>query len=404
MSNKYDLRGFMYRWPWVACCAVLAVCIRVGESKAEDTERITDPYLKAWAELVPARKPTPPVPGKDYGMDPHTGQFVAPKATPETKDEPRFPGELPYWDQQSYAKNVKVLAFYPGIGSPFHAWVNAADFDGRRYLYIHDRDYLRVLDVTDPRHARIVFSQGGVWGPNGSSEPFAPNNVKDYLGGATIAWHASLGKPSLVASYKIGRYGLMTDKTRQPDKVKAQRHYNTLKGFKVFVMDGPLPSQWKLLATRTTDVKHPMAEIGQQQGSGSLDAPEYSGGRYMFLSSAPDDSYALTEYPNYLYSPGYQVWDMSNPADPKFLAQIHVPGQIVGDKADEAAYLENPRAGNRTSWMGSRMPLFLPKPVKDGGTIGFGAMGGLGLYIFDVADPAHPKALGHVNAPPSFAR
>lgn len=364
---------------------------------------LRDPILKAWDARVPARPPERPVPGRDYGMDPKTGRFIAPKATPEVKDAPRFPGELAYWDQQSYAKNVKLLAAYPGVGSPFHAWVNAADFDGRRYIYIHDRDYLRILDATDPVHAKVVYSKGGVWGPKGSSEPFDAANVRDYFGGMTIAWSEALRKPILVASYEIGRYGLMLDKSRQPDKVAAQRSYNSLKGFKVFVMNGPLPDRWDLIATRTTDIAHPDAPIGAQQGSGSLDAPEYFGGRYMFLSSAPDDSYALTEYPNYLYSPGYQAWDMSDPANPRFLAQIAVPGQILGDAAHEAAYLNNPRAGNRTSWMGSRMPPFLPRPIEQGGRIGFGAMGGLGLYTFDLSDPAQPKILGHVNAEPSFA-
>jgi hypothetical protein len=365
--------------------------------------KITDPYLRRWIELTPERKPAPLVAGRDYGMDPATGAFVWPKATPEVHEGQPFPGEMTTWDQKSYTKNMSVLAFYRGVDSPFHAWANIADFKGRRYLYIHDRDYLRIMDVTDPAHGKVVFSRGGVWGPKGSSEPFDANNVHDYLGGATIAWNARLGQPVLVASFEIGRYGLMTEKTEQPDKVAAQRHYNSLKGFKVFAMDGPLPSQWRLIATRTTDYKHPDAPVGEQQGSGSLDAPEYYGGRYMILSSAPDDSYALTEYPNYLYSPGYQVWDMADPANPKFVSQITVPGQVLGDKAGEASYLMNPRAGNRTSWFGSRMPLFLPKPIEDGGKIGFGAMGGLGLYAFDLSDPANPKALGGVNTPPSYA-
>jgi hypothetical protein len=227
--------------------------------------------------------------------------------------------------------------------------------------------------------------------------------VHDYLGGATIVWNAKLGQPVLVASFEIGRYGLLTEKIEQPDKVAGQRHYNSLKGFKVFAMDGPLPSQWRLIATRTTDFKHPDAPVGAQQGSGSLDAPEYYGGKYMILASAPDDSYALTEYPNYLYSPGYQVWDMSDPADPTFVSQIKVTGQVIGNEADESSYLMNPRAGNRTSWFGARMPLFLPKPIEEGGKIGFGAMGGLGLYAFDLSNPADPKTLGNINTPPSFA-
>ncbi|WP_217482553.1 hypothetical protein [Sphingomonas sp. CL5.1] len=364
---------------------------------------IRDPWLAEWLRLTPDRRPRPLVAGRDYGMDEKTGQFIWPKATPEVHEGQPFPGELKTWDQKSYAKNVDVLGFYPGVDSPFHAWANIADFGGKRYLYIHDRDYLRILDVTDPRHGKIVYSRGAVWGPKGGSEKFDANNVHDYLGGATIVWSAKLGKPIIVASFEIGRYGLMTEKMEQPDKVAAQRHYNSLKGFRVFAMDGPLPSQWRLIATRTTDYKHPDAPIGQQQGSGSLDSPEYYGGKYMILSSAPDDSYALTEYPNYLYSPGYQVWDMSDPADPKFVSQIAVPGQIMGNKEHENAYLMNPRAGNRTSWMGSRMPIFLPKPLEDGGKIGFGAMGGLGLWSFDLSDPANPRILGSVNTPPAFA-
>jgi len=364
---------------------------------------VEDPGLAAWLKLTPDRKPQPLKPGKDYGMDATTGQFVWPKATPETHEGQAFPGEMTSWDQKSYAKNMSSLAFYAGVGSPFHVWANVADFDGKRYLYLHDRDFLRILDATDPAHAKVVYSKGGTWGPKGPDEWFDANSVTDYLGGATIVWSKQLGKPVLVASYEIGRYGLMTDKETQPDKVAAQRHYNSLKGFKVFAMNGPLPSQWELIATRTTDIAHPDAPIGQQQGSGSLDAPAYYGGKYMVLSSAPDDSYGLTEYPNYLYSPGYQVWDMSDVANPKFVSQMSVPGQILGDKDSEDAYLMNPRAGNRTSWMGSRMPLFLPKPLEEGGKIGFGAMGGLGLYSFDLSDPAKPRLLGGVNSPPSFA-
>jgi hypothetical protein len=69
----------------------------------------------------------------------------------------------------------------------------------------------------------------------------------------------------------------------------------------------------------------------------------------------------------------------------------------------EDAYRANPRAGNRTSWMGSRTALLLTKPIEDGGKIGFGGMGGLGFYSFDLSDPANPKTLGHVTVPPSYA-
>jgi hypothetical protein len=373
-----------------------------GGGHAEAPVDIRDPWLKAWIAATPDNPPRPPVPGTDYGMNPD-GSFRHPVATPLTNDAPAFPGQLDHWDQNSYAKNVKVIAFYPAVTSPWHAWANIVDFGGKRYLYAHDRDYLRILDVTDPRKAKTVWSQGGVWGPKGSSEDWDAAAVTDYFGGVTIAWNKKLQRNVLVASYEIGRFGLMEDKKREPGKVAEQRHYNSLKGFKVFVMDGPTPDKWKLIATRTTDYQHPDAPIGEQQGSGALDAVAWWGGKYMLLSAAPDDSYSATEYPDYLYSPGYQVWDMSDPADPKFVSQITVPGQRLGDKVSEDAYRANPRAGNRTSWMGSRTALLLTKPIEDGGKIGFGGMGGLGFYSFDLSDPANPKTLGHVTVPPSYA-
>lgn len=364
---------------------------------------LIDPHLKAWAAITPENPPAEPVPGIDYGMDASTGTFKHPVATPLNDNAPAFPGQLETWDQETYAKNVDVIGFYPNITSPWHAWAEVADFDGKRYLYTHDRDYMRVMDITDPAKAVVVYSKGGVWGKDGSSEEFDSATVTDYFGGITMAWNETLQKNVVVASYEIGRFGLMRDKMREPDKVEAQRKYNSLKGFKVYTMDGPTPDQWTLIATRTTDIANPDAPIGQQQGSGSLDAPNYHGGKYMILSAAPDDSYALTEYPDYLYSPGYQVWDMSDPANPVFVKQVTVPGQVVGDPASEAAYLENPRAGNRTSWMGSRMPMFTPTPVDEGGKIGFGAMAGLGFYTFDLSDPSDPQISGHLNTTPSYA-
>ena len=45
-----------------------------------------------------------------------------------------------------------------------------------------------VLDITDPAKAEVVYSKGGVWGPEGSSEEWDAKTVQDYFGGITIAW------------------------------------------------------------------------------------------------------------------------------------------------------------------------------------------------------------------------
>lgn len=376
-----------------------------GEDKGagDGPKNIKDPYIKAWDALTYDKKPPRPVPGVDYGIDPQTGKFVAPKSTPMVNDAPNFPGQLDYWDQKSYAKNMEVIAFYPQLASPHHSWQNIVDFGKHRYMYVYDRGTLRIFDITDPRKGKLLLTKGPTWGPNGKIPAKDPFEAGDYFGAASIMWNKDLKKYIMVQSFEVSRQGVMSDKAREPENVDKVRHWPSHKGFKVYAMNGPLPDQWERLAVVTTDIKHPDAKPGEQQGSGSLDVPAYYGGKYMFLSTAPDDSYALTEYPDYLYSPGYQAWDMSDPSHPKLVSQITVPGQVVGDKASEDAYLMNPRAGNRTSWMGSRMPLFLPKPVEKGGKIAFGGMAGLGFYSFDVSDPANVKVLGHLNTVPKFA-
>lgn len=207
----------------------------------------------------------------------------------------------------------------------------------------------------------------------------------------------------MIQAYEIRRFGLLKDKYSEPKKVEAIRQSPHLKGFKVYAMHGPLPEHWELLATRTTDITNPKASIGQQQGSGVRDIATYFGGKYMFVAAAPSAKYALTEYPNDLYSAGYQAWDLSNPHQPIFLQQLTVPGQITGNKLHEHAYQQNPRAGNRTSWMGARMSLFIPQPVTQEGRYGYAAMGGLGFYVVDISLPSKMKVISHLNFPPSVA-
>ena len=383
---------------------VMKSVIAAGGGDLDDAPiNIRDPYVQALHELTYDQKPPRPVPDKDYGIDPETGTFSHPKATPLTTDFPNFTGQLDYWDQKSYAENVHLLSFYPELASPFHSWQNIVDFGDRRIMYVYGSDNLKIFDITDPRAAKLIHRKGKNWTGDGPVDEVNAYEPGDKFGAASIQWNKDLGKYIMVQSFEVGRIGVMTDKMKEPDNVEKVRHWHALKGFKVYAMNGPLPDEWELLRVVTTDYKHPEAKIGGQRGSGSLDVPAYFGGKYMFLSAAPDQSFALTEYPDYLYSPGYQSWDMSDPANPVFLAQFAAPGQIIGDQQHEDAYLMNPRAGNRTSWMGSRMPPFLVTPVEKGGKYAFGAMAGLGLFILDVSDPGNMRQLGHVITPPKFA-
>ena len=373
--------------------------------REQTTPPVRDPYIRSFEALTYDQKPPRPVPGVDYGINPDSGKFSHPRATPLVQDPPSFDGQLEYWDQESYIDNMEVIGVYPQIASPFHSWQNIVDFGDQRFLYVYSYSgrNLKIFDITDPRKAVLIHKKGADWGGEGPGEESNPFPTGEKMGAASIQWHQALGKYVMVQSHEVGRIGTMEDKLKEPDKVELARHWPDLKGFRVYAMNGPLPNEWELLAEVTTDYEHPDAPIGEQQGSGSMDVPAWFGGRYMFLSAAPDATYALTEYPDFLYSPGYQAWDMSDPSRPVFLNQFAAMGQIAGRKEHEDAYLMNPRAGNRTSWMGSRMPPFLPKPVEAGGRYAFGGMAGLGLKILDVSDPANMKEVGSLITPPKFA-
>lgn len=396
-AQAYGLGGMMLAF--LMGCASDPAPMTAGVSEGRtDAPLVSDPYVLFSDQLCEDSTPAAPAPGS-YGMNPD-GSFTHPSATPEQHGSQPFAGELTYWDDQQYIHNMEVLAYYPWIVEPFHTWQNIVDFDGRRYLYQYVRRELSIFDITDPLAVELLLKKGQVWGGEGPGEEVNPFDEQDYFGAASIQWDESRNAFVMVQSFEIRRYGVLQDKRTEQDKIDLIRNSNHLKGFKVYEMRGPLPEDWILLSQRTTDVGHPDAPIGQQQGSGARDIPAWFGGKYMFLAAAPDDRHALTEYPNDLYSAGYQSWDMSDPANPVFLDQLTVPGQTIDDPD---AFAANPRCGNRTSWFGSRMPLFIPKPVEQGGRYGYAAMGGLGFFVVDISNPADMKVVSQLSFPPSVA-
>lgn len=365
------------------------------------------------------RRPQEADPGS-YGMQ-LDGTFRHPAQTPVDEENPHpFPGggqdlfPKRATDPHSYkSSNIKIEASYRGkdfTPDYFHTWQNVVDFGKHRYLFQYDRSEGRVYDVTDVKKVKIVerMTRDDVNGDEAKANgTWAPH---DFWGATTIQWNKRLGKYVMVQSFEqkrqVSELGDTPDKSKfgNPAGVRALRNTPQLKGFKVFELNGPHKKDWKLLATVSTDStqKDPLHSdtAKPQQGSGALDIPYYIGEKYMFVAVAPNDSWSNSEYPTYLYSPGYASYDMSDPAHPRKLGEFHVPGQVKGE---DAAYRKNPRCGNRTSWMGSRMSLFIPKPVEHGGTYAFAALGGFGMSVLDISDPAHMKQVGHLELPPSFA-
>ncbi|GAA3130438.1 hypothetical protein [Streptosporangium carneum] len=368
------------------------------------------------------RRPADPQAGV-YGMQ-LDGTFRHPSLTPAGEERFAFPGgaqdlfkKTKGYDPKSYVEGpIKLEAAYRGpefTPDYFHSWQNIVDFDGRRYLFQYDRSEGRVYDVTDVRKVKVVESLSrndikAEYGENVELKDGKDWKAHDYWGASTIQWNAKLDAYVMVQSFEqkrqVGELGDAVEHTKfnNAEGVRKLRETTSFKGFKVYQLNGPRKKDWKLLATVTTDgsVDNPLnAPVdGPQQGSGSLDVPYWTGGKYMFVAAAPLDTWSNTEVPTYLYSAGYQAYDMSDPAKPKKVGEWHRKGQVADESAD---YAKNPRCGNQTSWMGARMPLFIPKPVEQGGKYGFAALGGYGLSVLDISNPAKMTEISHLDLPMS---
>lgn len=422
---------------WLAGLVVVGVVVGAGTGGALLTRAVDDrrPQNRSVAAGLPEdpnipvgcedRRPAGVDPGS-YGMQ-NDGSFLHPSLTFVNEEEQHpFPGggedlfpATDGYDPNTYkSDNVTVEAHYPGkqfTPDPFHSWQNIVDFDGRRYMFQYDRSEARVYDITDVKNVQVVESltRDDVAAAEGNNEAVDSKDwaAHDMWGASTIQWSEKYNGYIMVQSFEMRRQvpfwmGDPPEKSKyaSPQGVAAARADTQLKGFKIYKLNGPRKKDWELLETVSTDEtqQNPLEpDLSKpQQGSGSLDVPHWDGGRYMFISTAPSDDWSLQEYPTYLYANGFQAWDMADPAAPKLLDTWHRDGMVRGE---EDAYRSNPRCGNRTSWMGSRNPLYIPTPIEEGGKYGFAAMGGFGMSIIDISDPTNLREVGHLDVPPSVS-
>lgn len=330
-------------------------------------------------------EPAWPAPGS-WGYDKKTGKFKSPDMTPDAYGAHPVEGSLPYLDQNQYTKNTKQENFIPDVAGAGHSWQASFDWQGRRYLYDYETWMYNLYDITDPHNVKVV--QKKTFNTKGGEHQFGPFNVK---------YNAKLDKTIAVQCYEISRYGLIHNRYTHPEEVTRARQKPMLRGFRIFEVTGPQWTDWKLLSETPLD-PYASAKDPVQQGSGCQDVPVYHGDQYLWIAGAPDDSFANTEYKTYLHAGAQMAWDISDPSNPKRLSTWWAPGSRIGE---EEEYKKNPRAGNKTSWMGARMPLFIPKPVEQGGKYGYAAMGGFGFYVIDISDPKHMKAVAHIDMPVS---
>jgi hypothetical protein len=330
-------------------------------------------------------EPLPPASGT-YGYDDRTGRFKAPAMTPDSYGPQPFEGSLPYLDQNQYLKNVKVEAFYPFIAGTGHTWQTTFEWKGRLYMYHYYRWFYAVFDITDPRQAKFIVRK----------DFDSAQGLEDF-GPFTVKFNKKLNKLLAVQCYETPRYQIIGNKYLHPEDIQKIRERKMLRGFRFYEVTGPMFADWKLLSETALDPYH-SAKSQPQEGSGCLDIPVYTGDKYLFLAGAPDDTFVNTEYKTYIYAAAQLAYDVSDPTHPKLLSAWWAPGSRLGE---EAQYRLNPRAGNKTSWMGARMPLFIPKPVEQGGKYGYAAMGGFGFFVVDISDPSDMKAVAHLDMPVS---
>jgi hypothetical protein len=288
--------------------------------------------------------------------------------------------------------NTREEGFWPIVVNTSHTWQNIYDWDGKRYmLHYGGGNRWNVYDITDPRALTIVAEETLPWSGPG-------------FGATTIQYNHKLGKLIAIQASETPRYFLngrvankWIDDTVRPQLLGIQM----LRGFRTFEVSGPTPHDWKLLAEVSTDPLHTPKQL--QEGNGVLDLPVYYGDQWLFVASAPDNSFMNQPYRTTLWNAGHIAYDVSDPASPKRLSTWWVPGSRIGEEADSTYFQENPRWNNRTSWFGSRMGVFLPRSVESGWRWGYAAQGGLGLFVLDLSDPEDIKHVGFCPLPMSVA-
>lgn len=328
-----------------------------------------------------------------WGMQPD-GSFLPPAHTPSV---PRdmfvdFPGQLPSRDTNKYVINAREEAFYPIVVNTSHTWQAIYEHDDRRYmLHYGGGNRWNVYDITDPRDLKIVDEETLPWtGPG--------------FGAVTIADAPHLGKRIAIQATETPRYflkGRVANKWIDPTVEGQLLEWQGLRGFETFEVNGPTPRQWTSLARTSTDPNHGPDEI--QEGNGVLDLPVYYGQKYLFVATAPDNTFMNQPYRTTLWAAGHAAYDVSDPSAPKHLSTWWVPGTRIGEETTSEYYRTNPRWNNKTSWFGSRMGVFLPRSVESGWRWGYAAQGGQGFYVLDLSDPSNIHHVGWCHLPMSVA-
>ena len=270
-------------------------------------------------------------------------------------------------DSQLYLHNMSLHAhLFPGqvCGSKLQIMVHGT----RRYLFhsyrnTHGEFVGRCLDVTDPLNAEVVGDA----------------LYEGYQ--AQVAFNPAIRKWLLITS--------ATAVEPQIDLVRGKSAAaKGLRGIRIY--DVTDPGSARLLSEWSCDQGDPKREV--QQGTGTH-RNFYTGGRYAYLDTSPDNTFSNYEYAR---ANGVQVIDILDPARPKFVSNIWIPGQRNGE---DAAHRKWAFAGNARSIPSLHGAFVVPENVEDGGKLGYGAWSALGMRIHDLSNIRRPRQVGLWDSP-----
>jgi len=213
------------------------------------------------------------------------------------------PTSIKYLDRNMYRKNTDVLAhFSPGEHRGGKMQMMAL---GERRFLFQAGD---VIELTDPVKPKM-FNKGGFVG----SQLQLAYNQK--LGKWILMTGAGVAGTFSTPQWPNGKYD-------NPDMIKQNVNQKGLRGVRFY--DASDPAKIVLLSEWSCDQGDPKREI--QTGSGTH-RNYYDGGQYAYLDTAPDNSFTRMESSVRYYSNGIQIIDVSDPTQPKFVANWWLPGQ-----------------------------------------------------------------------------
>jgi len=287
-------------------------------------------------------------------------------------------GSIDFLDRNTYIHDMEVLHHFEA-GKNRRGDLQFMCRGRERFLFQLTSAGCAVYDITNPLRPSII-NEGA----------FDAQQIQVAYNRSAQKWiviAAQHSDPQGVypsSEYPNGRY----------DNPSIEDDWKDWKGLRgVEIWDATDPTDIKLLSQYSTDRGDPGREL--QEGMGVKEA-FYTGGRYAFLDSSPDNTFIHMESPLRYYSNAIQVIDVSDPQKPSFVSNAWLPGQRTGE---EAAYRAWPEYGDKLSFTGLHSGTSVPVNIEDGGRYGYSAFGALGLLIHDFSEPERPRLVGRFDPP-----